>query len=70
VATTKALVGATTLRERVDLQTEFSRSRIDSAVAESATLTEMTMALANDAIEPIQISMNATVEKFMKPVAA
>jgi len=70
VATTKALFGATTLRELVDLQTEFSRSRFDSAVAESAKLTEMTMALANDAIEPIQISMNATVEKFMKPVAA
>ena len=70
VATTKALFGATTLRELVDLQTEFSRSRFDSAVAESAKLTEMTMALANDAIEPIQISMNATVEKFIKPAAA
>lgn len=70
VATTKALFGATTLRELIDLQTEFSRSRFDSAVAESAKLTEMTMALTNDAIEPIQLSMNATVEKFMKPIAA
>jgi len=70
VATAKAIFAVTTLRELIDLQTEFSRSRFDSAVAESARLTEMTMALANDAIEPIQISMNATVEKFMKPVAA
>ncbi|GAB4376702.1 MAG: hypothetical protein Kow00114_40520 [Kiloniellaceae bacterium] len=70
VATAKAIFGVTTLRELIDLQTEFSRSRFDSAVAESAKLTEMTMALANDAFEPIQLSMNATVEKFMKPIAA
>lgn len=70
VATAKAIFGAKTLREVIDLQTEFSRSRFDSAVAESAKLTEMTMALTNDAIEPIQLSMNATVEKFMKPIAA
>ena len=70
MATTKALFGAKTLREFVDLQTEFSRSRFDSAVAESAKLTEMSMALANDTIEPIQFSMNATVEKFMRPLVA
>lgn len=70
MATTKALFEAKTLRELIDLQTEFSRSSFDNAVAESAKLTEMSMALANEAIEPIQVSMNATVEKFMKPIAA
>lgn len=70
VATTKALFGAKTLRELIDLQTEFSRSRFDSLVSESAKMTELSMALANDAIEPIQVSVNATVEKMMKPLAA
>ena len=70
VATTKALFGAKTLRELIDLQTEFSRSRFDSLVAESAKLTELSMALANETIEPIQARMNATVEKLMKPIAA
>jgi phasin family protein len=70
VATTKALFGATTVRELIDLQTEFSRSRFDSLVAESAKLTELSMALANETIEPIQARMNATVEKLMKPIAA
>jgi phasin family protein len=70
VATTKALFGAKTVRELIDLQTEFSRSRFDSLVAESAKLTELSMALANETIEPIQARMNATVEKLMKPIAA
>ncbi|MGD1876612.1 MAG: phasin family protein [Kiloniellaceae bacterium] len=70
VATTKALFGARTLRELIDLHTEFSRSRFDSLVSESAKMTELSMALANDAMEPIQVSVNATVEKMMKPLAA
>jgi phasin family protein len=70
VATTKALFGAKSVRELIDLQTEFSRSRFDSLVAESAKLTELSMALANETIEPIQARMNATVEKLMKPIAA
>jgi hypothetical protein len=58
------------VREVIDLQTEFSRSRFDELVAESAKLTELSMTLANDALEPIQLRLNATVEKLMKPVAA
>lgn len=67
VATTKALFGATSVRELIDLQTEFSRSRFDALVAESAKLTELGMSLAHETIEPIQARLNATVEKFMKP---
>lgn len=70
VATAQALFGARTLREVIDLQTEFSRSRFDSLVAESAKLTELSLVLANDTIEPIQARLNAAVEKLMKPIAA
>ena len=70
VATAQALFGARTLREVIDLQTEFSRSRFDSLVAESAKLTELGIALAHETIEPIQARLNATVEKLIKPIAA
>ncbi len=70
VANAQALFGATSLQELIDLQTEISRSRYDSLVTESAKLTELSMALANDAAEPIQARLNATVEKLMKPLAA
>jgi phasin family protein len=70
VANTKALFGAKSVRELVDLQAEFSRSGFDSLVAESAKLTELSLSLANEAFEPIQLRMNVTVEKLMKPIAA
>ncbi|MEQ8354211.1 MAG: phasin family protein [Kiloniellaceae bacterium] len=70
IAATKALFGAKTVNEVIDLQNEFSRTRFDSLVSESAKLTELSMSLANDAFEPIQLRVNATVEKMMKPIAA
>jgi len=70
VANAKALFAATTLREVIDLQTGFSRSSFDSLVAESAKLTELSMALASETVEPLQLRLNATVEKLMKPLAA
>ncbi|MGE5767051.1 MAG: phasin family protein, partial [Bacteroidota bacterium] len=70
VATAQALFGARTLREVIDLQTEFSRTRFDSLVAESAKLTEFGIALAHETVEPIQARLNATVEKLIKPIAA
>jgi len=70
VANAQALFGATSLQELIGLQTEISRSRYESLVAESAKLTELSMALATDAAEPIQARLNATVEKLMKPLAA
>jgi phasin family protein len=70
VATTKALLGATTVQEVFELQTRFSRSRFDSLVTESAKLTEIGFVLASEAIEPIQARLNASVEKLMKPLAA
>ncbi len=70
VANAKALFGAKTVRELIDLQTDFSRSGFDSLVAESAKFTELSMSLANETIEPLQARLNATVEKMMKPIAA
>jgi phasin family protein len=70
IAATKAIFGAKTLRELVDLQADFARSQFDNALAESAKLTEMSVRVANDAIEPLQSRVNVTVEKLLKPVAA
>lgn len=70
VATAKALFGVTTVRELMDLQTDFQRSRFDSLLAESARFTELSMTVASDTFEPIQARLNANVEKLMKPIAA
>jgi phasin family protein len=70
VANTKAMFGAKTVGELFELQTDFSRNHFDSLVSESAKLTELSMNLANDAMQPIQLRVNATVEQLMKPLAA
>lgn len=66
----QALAGATTFAEVIELQRAYSRSSLDSAVAESAKLTKLSITLANDAAEPLQSQLNVTVEKMMKPLAA
>ena len=70
VAATKAMLGAKSLREVVDLQNELTRKTFDRFLADYGQLTEMSVKLATDASAPIQARVKETVEKAMKPVAA
>ena len=70
VAATKALFGAKNIRDVMDLQTQYTRESFDKAMAESAKLSEMSVKVAKDAMEPIQARLNVTVEKMVKPLAA
>lgn len=69
VATTKALFGAKTLREVADLQTDLTRSTFDKALAESAKVSEMSVKVANEALQPLQTQTSAAVERLFKPTA-
>lgn len=69
-STAKALVGVKSLREAVDLQTDFAKGSFDKMVAEGTKLSETAVKVANDAMEPITARMNVTVEKLFKPLAA
>ena len=68
--TARALAGASSLEEVVELQTKHSQQSIDSFLAESAKLTELSVELTNGSIAPLQSNFKVTVEKFLKPVAA
>ena len=67
---TKSLLSAKTLREAVDVQTDFAKTTFDKLVSEGTKATEITVKVANEAAEPINARLNATIEKFLKPVAA
>ncbi|MFO0294488.1 MAG: phasin family protein [Rhodospirillales bacterium] len=69
-ATAKAMVGVKSLREAVDLQTDFAKGNFDKFVAESTKVSETMVKVANDALEPLAARMNVSVEKIFKPVAA
>lgn len=70
VAVTKAILGARSLKEVVDLQTSFVKTSFDKFVAEGGKLSETGIKLAEEALEPINERMNATVSKLLKPIAA
>ena len=69
-AAAKALLGAKSVREAVDLQTEFAKTSFDKFVAESTKLSEQTVKTANEAFEPINARFTVAVEKLWKPLAA
>lgn len=70
VVTAKALLGCKTLRDVIDLQTDYARSSFDSLMAEGAKLSELSMKVTNEAIAPIQARVTVAVEKLAKPIAA
>jgi phasin family protein len=69
-AVAKAMLGVKTLKEAVDLQTDFAKTTFDKFVAEGTKLSEMSIKVANEALEPINARVNVAVEKFLKPAVA
>lgn len=70
VATTKALFAVKSVKELVDLQTEYAKSSFDAFVAEATKVSETGFKVANEAAEPLTARVNATVEKLSKVKAA
>lgn len=69
LAVAKSLLGAKSLREVIDMQTEYSRKSLDQMMAESAKLAELSVKVANEAMVPLQSQVNQNVEKMFKPAA-
>jgi len=66
VAFTKSLMGVKSVKEAVDLQSGFTRSSIEKAVAETNKVTDATVKLAEQAIAPLTARLTLAVEKFGK----
>lgn len=69
VAATKAIFGAKTLNDLVNLQTQYTRKNFDQAVVESTRLTELSVKVANDAFEPIKARVDVTVGQMVKQIS-
>ena len=70
LATSKKLFGARNVQEVLDIQSELARTNFDRFLSNSAKMTEMSVQVANQALEPLQTRVTVTVEKFTKPIAA
>ena len=70
VAAAKAVLAAKTLKEVVDLQTDFAKTAFEGYLHQSSKLGELTAKITKEAFEPINARFQAAVEKFVKPLAA
>jgi len=66
----KALMQAKSIKEAVDLQNSFAKSRFEAIMSEGTKLSDMSVKAANEAIRPIQAQINSAVEKLLTPIAA
>ncbi len=70
MAAVKAMFGARTLKDLVDLQAAYARSNFDELVGEATRLSEIGVKVTNDAFAPLNARVNVVVEKMTKPLAA
>lgn len=69
VVATKAVLGAKSLNEAMDMQSEFARNSFDGMMAQSTKVGEMATKFAQDAAEPINAQFTASVEKWRTKTA-
>lgn len=70
VEVAQAMFAAKTLKDVVDVQTGYAKASMDTIVAEGKKINDMTLKVANEAFEPIQVQVNQTIEKVLKQTAA
>ncbi len=70
LAATKALSGAKSVQQAVDLQTGYMQAALDKAMAESAKVSELALAAANEVAAPLQARTKVAVDKLFTPHAA
>ncbi|MEC9182830.1 MAG: phasin family protein, partial [Pseudomonadota bacterium] len=66
VEATKAMMGAKTAKEFVEIQAEFARTSLDNFLSESTRLSEAAVKIANEAYEPLQKQLYTSFEKAFK----
>ena len=68
VAVGKALFGAKTLKEVIDLTTSSAKSNFDKLVAESTRFSQVSAKLAEEAVAPLTGCFDAAMQRFSRPV--
>ena len=66
----KKMFAVKSMQDAMDLQAEWAKMAFDNFMAESAKLQDMSMQVGTKAAEPLNKQVNATVEKFSKPITA
>ena len=65
-----ALLGAKTLDEVLQLNSDLAKVSLEALIARSAKLSEMGVSVASGAFKPLGSHFEATLSKLAKPLAA
>jgi phasin family protein len=68
-ATARAMIGAKSPQQVLELQANYARATLDRLVAESGKLPALSVGVANRAIEPIQSQLAAAVDRLWRRAA-
>jgi len=68
MSTFKALTSVKSLKDAIDLQTNFARAAMEKTMAESGRLTDASLKLTEQAMAPITARVTLAVEKMVKPL--
>ena len=69
VQATKAILGAKSLNEAMEMQSEYARGSFDGMMAQGTKVGELATKVAQEAAEPINAQFTASVEKWRKNAA-
>ena len=70
VAAAENLFGCKTVADVMDTQADLAKTGYAKAIEDSQKISELTAKVAEAASQPISSQVNATAEKFSKPIAA
>jgi len=70
IAAAKAMMGAKSLKEFFEIQTDYSKSAFDSMVNQMTKMADMVVSTSKEAVEPINGRVTAVVELVQKQKAA
>lgn len=68
--TAAALLGAKSFEDVIQLNTHFAKTNLEYLIAGSTKLSEMGVKVASEALTPLGGRVGATIQKFVKPIAA
>ncbi len=66
VETTKAMMAAKTVKDFVDMQSDFTRTSFDNFLSESTRLSEMSVKVANEAFDLLEAQFDTGFENAFK----
>ncbi|MFO0998467.1 MAG: phasin family protein [Alphaproteobacteria bacterium] len=62
----QALVGCKNLQDVVEVQTDWAKTQLETVVAEGAKVSELTLKVANESVQPISATVNETMKSSLK----